>query len=54
MSREFYNYKRNIISTAKDFLYPESIIEQLQNATTEKEMSRIMTNARKGERIKCR
>lgn len=47
MSRETYNYKRRAIATAKDLLYPKYVIEQLQSATTEIEISRIMTQARK-------
>lgn len=47
--REFYNYKRSVITTAKDLLYSESVIKQLENATTETEMSRIMTNARRNQ-----
>lgn len=47
MSRETYNYKRRAITTAKDLLYPKHVIEQLQSATTEIEISRIMTQARK-------
>lgn len=46
MSREFYNYKRSVITTAKELSYSESVIEQLKNATTENEMSRIMRTAR--------
>ena len=47
MSREAYNYKRRAITTAKDLLYPETVITRLEAATTEIEISRIMTQARK-------
>ena len=46
MSRETYNYKRTAIRTAKDLLYPESVISQLQSAQTESEICRIMRTAR--------
>lgn len=47
MSREFYNYKRRIISAAKDLCYDALTINQLKAATNEEEIARIMTNARK-------
>lgn len=47
MSRETYNYKRNAIKIAKELCYPNHIIAQLQSATTENEICRIMTQARK-------
>lgn len=46
MSRETYNYKRKAIKAAKELLYPSCVIEALQNATTERELSRIMRTAR--------
>ena len=46
MSREAYNYKRQAIATAKDLFYPKSVILQLQDATTESEIARIMKTAR--------
>ena len=46
MSRETYNYKRTAIVTAKDLLYPQSVILKLQSATTESEIARIMRTAR--------
>jgi hypothetical protein len=47
MSRETYNYKRRAVSTAKDLCYSEETISRLKSATTEIEIIRIMTNARK-------
>ena len=49
MSRESYNYKRTAIRTAKDLLYPQSVILRLQSATTESEIARIMKTARTQE-----
>ena len=49
MSRETYNYKRTAIKTAKELFYPQSVISQLQSATTESEISRIMKTAREQE-----
>lgn len=50
MSRELYNYKRSAIRTAKELLYPQSIISRLQSATTENEIIRIMkTQRERGE-----
>ena len=49
MSREMYNYKRKAIRTAKDLLYPQSVILRLQSATTESEIARIMKTAREQE-----
>lgn len=46
MSRELYNYKRFAIKAAKELFYGENIITQLQSATTEKEISKIMKIAR--------
>ena len=46
MSRELYNYKRFAIKAAKELFYGENIILQLQSATTEKEISKIMKIAR--------
>lgn len=46
MSRETYNYKRKAIVTAKDLLYPQSVILRLKAATTESEIARIMKTAR--------
>lgn len=46
MSRETYNYKRNAIKTAKELLYPQSVISRLKAATTESEIIRIMKTAR--------
>lgn len=47
MPRETYNYKRSALRTAKDLLYGAEVLEALAKATTETEISRIMTNARK-------
>ena len=47
MSRKDYNYKRQALSTAKDLCYSEETILRLKSATTEAEIIRIMTNARK-------
>ena len=49
MSREAYNYKRIAIRTAKELLYPQSVILRLQSATTESEIARIMKTARTQE-----
>ena len=49
MSREAYNYKRTAIRTAKELLYPNSVILRLQSATTEIEIARIMKTAREQE-----
>ncbi len=47
MSREAYNYKLHAIKAAKDLYYPKEVISRLQSATTESEIERIMTSARK-------
>ena len=47
MSREEYNYKRKAIKAARELHYPQSVISQLQSATTESEIERIMYQARK-------
>ena len=49
MSQETYNYKRSAIRAAKDLRYPQSVIEQLQKATTDKEIINIMHTARESE-----
>ena len=49
MSREAYNYKRTAIKTAKELFYPQFVILQLQSATTESEIARIMKTAREQE-----
>lgn len=46
MSRDFYNYKRKVLSAAKDLHYDTLTINQLKEATNEEEIARIMTNAR--------
>lgn len=46
MSREEYNYKREILRAARQLCYPASIIERLKQATTETELTRIMHTAR--------
>ena len=47
ISRADYNYKRHAIKVSKELYYPKSVIEKLQNATTETEICRIMATARK-------
>lgn len=47
MSKECYNYKRKAKTAAKDFNYPECVLEKLETATTIVEIEKIMTNARK-------
>ncbi len=49
MSRETYNYKRHAIKAARELYYPTEVIMQLQSATTESEIERIMVMARKGK-----
>lgn len=44
--RELRRYYKNI---AKELLYPDEVLDDIDKATTEDEMSRIMTNARHGE-----
>ena len=46
MSKEFYDYKRRVVSAAKDLQYDSLTINQLKAATNEKEIARIMTTAR--------
>lgn len=46
MSKEFYDYKRRVISAAKDLHYDDSTINQLKAATTDEQIARIMTTAR--------
>lgn len=50
MSREEYTYKRQAIQAAIDLCYSDVIIAQLKQAKSEKEISRIMCNARKGRK----
>ena len=40
-------YKRHIISVAKQLGYKESVISRLENATSENEITRIMNMARR-------
>lgn len=46
MSRDTYNYKRQVIAIAKDFRYPETVISRLKEAQTDGEIARIMRTAR--------
>lgn len=46
MSKEFYDYKRRVISVAKDLHYDSLTINKLKVATNEEEIARIMTTAR--------
>lgn len=46
MGNKLNNYRRHIIKIAKELYYNDSVIEQLKNAKTENEMTRIMTTAR--------
>lgn len=46
MSKEFYDYKRRVISAAKDLHYDLLTINKLKAATNEEEIARIMTTAR--------
>lgn len=50
MSRETYNYKRSAIKAAKELCYPSDVIIQLQKATEDSDISRIMRTARQTER----
>lgn len=47
-SRYFKNgiSKKSYLKTAKELCYPEEVIEQLLNATTENEALRVLTDAR--------
>ena len=47
MSKEEYNYKRKSIKAAKELHYPQSVISQLQSATTETQIERIMIDTRR-------
>lgn len=46
MSKEFYDYKRRVISAAKDLHYDSLTINKLKAATNEEEIARIMTTTR--------
>lgn len=46
MTREMYNIKRKTITAAKDLLYPQEVVENLQKAETVEELSSIMSKAR--------
>ena len=48
MDREFIAFKRNAIKAAKDLLYGEKVIRQIETATTISEIDKIMRNTRKG------
>lgn len=41
-------YRFSCIKAAKDFRYPQKAIEMIKQAKTEREISDIMTAARKG------
>jgi hypothetical protein len=43
----FFDYKIQAIRIASDFRYPSEIIERIKQAQTEKEISNILTRARK-------
>lgn len=42
------DYKYDCIKTAKELCYNEDVIKMIQEAESDAEVSRIMTNARKG------
>lgn len=48
MSRDEYNYKRRAMKAAEGLFYPQSVLHKIKNATNERQIERIMTNARKG------
>ena len=50
INREFKEVKRKTIVAAKELCYSKDIIEALENATNESELTRIMTTARKKEK----
>lgn len=43
----FVDYRFQAIRIASDFRYPSEIIERIKQAQTEKEISNILTRARK-------
>lgn len=45
-TREFRYYKREAINTAKDLGYSKEVIDDIQNAKSIHEISKIMRNAR--------
>lgn len=46
MSREMYNYQRYALKAAKDFNYPESVMEAIKKAENEIQIGNIMHDAR--------
>lgn len=44
-------YKQSVITAAKDLGYPDDVIHELEKATNEHELARIMATAREQERI---
>ena len=50
INREFKEVKRKVIVAAKELCYSKDVIEALENATNESEVTRIMTTARKKEK----
>ena len=47
MTMAFYNRKRSTIKAAKELHYDKNVIEKLNYATTDSELSHIMCTARK-------
>ena len=43
---EFWQHKRKMVRAAKDLCYSKDVIEQIEAAETDDEISRIMRNAR--------
>lgn len=48
MSKDLYNYKRTATRTARELFYKDSVIEAIAKATSISEISRIMSEARRG------
>lgn len=49
LKRSFSEVKRTTIRAAKELKYDEDILDDLQKANTEEELTSIMTKARKRE-----
>lgn len=46
MSKETYNYKRAALKAAKDFHYPQCVIDAIKNADDDTAIGNIMKSAR--------
>lgn len=49
---EFAKYKRQMVKAAEDLRYGPEVVKHIKNAKTDREITRIMTAARKSQMAK--